>query len=103
MRRIALVALVAGLAAVLSARVQAPPVQSEAADAAPTRMVTEPKAVIELFTSQGCSSCPTADAVLGRLVKRDDIVALSMPVDYWDYLGWKDTLASPKFSERQRA
>ena len=71
--------------------------------AAPSKAVLEPKAVVELFTSQGCSSCPTADAVLGRLVKRDDIVALSLPVDYWDYLGWKDTLASPKFSERQRA
>ena len=69
----------------------------------PSKAVTEPKAVVELFTSQGCSSCPTADAVLAQLAKRDDIVALSLPVDYWDYLGWKDTLASPKFSERQRA
>ena len=59
--------------------------------------------VIELFTSQGCSSCPPADALLGELAKRDDIVALSLPVDYWDYLGWKDTLASPANSARQRA
>jgi hypothetical protein len=59
--------------------------------------------VVELFTSQGCSSCPAADALLGRLANRQDVVALSLPVDYWDYLGWKDTLASPKFSERQRA
>ena len=102
MRRLALVALVAGLAG-LSASAQAQAVASDAADAAPSKAVIEPKAVVELFTSQGCSSCPTADAVLGRLVKRDDIVALSLPVDYWDYLGWKDTLASPKFSERQRA
>lgn len=59
--------------------------------------------VIELFTSQGCSSCPPADALLGKLAKRDDMVALSLPVDYWDYLGWKDTLASPANSARQRA
>ena len=67
------------------------------------RGATEPKAVFELFTSQGCSSCPAADALLGKLAKRDDVIALSLPVDYWDYLGWKDTLASPKFTERQRA
>jgi hypothetical protein len=59
--------------------------------------------VLELFTSQGCSSCPAADALLKRLADREDVLALSLPVDYWDYLGWKDTLASPKFSERQRA
>lgn len=59
--------------------------------------------VIELFTSQGCSSCPTADALLREYADRADIVALSLPVDYWDYLGWKDTLASPRFSSRQRA
>ena len=69
----------------------------------PTKAATEPTAVVELFTSQGCSSCPTADAVLAQLANRDDVIALSLPVDYWDYLGWKDTLASPKFSERQRA
>lgn len=62
-----------------------------------------PKAVIELFTSQGCSSCPPADKVLHELAREPDLVALSLPVDYWDYLGWKDTLASPAFSARQRA
>ncbi len=61
------------------------------------------KAVIELFTSQGCSSCPAADALLKRYVDRDDVIALTLPVDYWDYLGWKDTFASPQFSARQRA
>ncbi len=61
------------------------------------------KAVVELFTSQGCSSCPPADAFLGDLAKRDDVIALTLPVDYWDYLGWKDTLASPAHSKRQRA
>jgi hypothetical protein len=62
-----------------------------------------PKAVIELFTSQGCSSCPPADQLIAELARRPDVVALSLPVDYWDYLGWKDTLAQPAFSARQRA
>jgi hypothetical protein len=62
-----------------------------------------PSAVIELFTSQGCSSCPPADVLLETLSHRPDVVVLSLPVDYWDYLGWKDTLASPMFSARQRA
>src|SRR5882724_11775862 len=48
--------------------------------------------VLELFTSQGCSSCPPADALLGRLAKRSDVIAMSLPVTYWDMLGWKDTL-----------
>ena len=61
------------------------------------------KPVIELFTSQGCDSCPPADALLGKYVARGDVIALSLPVDYWDYLGWRDTLASPKYSNRQRA
>ena len=58
--------------------------------------------VLELFTSQGCSSCPAADALFKSYVERPDVLALSFSVDYWDYLGWKDTLASPKFTERQR-
>jgi hypothetical protein len=62
-----------------------------------------PTTVVELFTSQGCSSCPTADALLQSYADRPDVIALTLPVDYWDYLGWKDTLASPKFSARQRA
>ena len=59
-------------------------------------------AVVELFTSQGCNSCPPADRQLGELVERDDVLALTFNVDYWDYLGWKDTLASPVHTERQR-
>jgi hypothetical protein len=58
---------------------------------------------IELFTSQGCSSCPPADAVLGNLARRADIVALSFHVDYWNYIGWKDPFSSAKTTERQRA
>lgn len=62
----------------------------------------ERPAVVELFTSQGCSSCPPADAYLGDLAKRKDVIALTLPVDYWDYLGWKDTFANPANSARQR-
>jgi hypothetical protein len=62
-----------------------------------------PRAVVELFTSQGCSSCPPADAVLADLARQPDIVALSFPVNYWDYLGWKDTLAHAAFTDRQKA
>lgn len=58
--------------------------------------------VLELFTSQGCSSCPPADRHLGELQNRTDLVTLSFPVDYWDYLGWSDTLASPENAVRQR-
>jgi hypothetical protein len=65
--------------------------------------LAEPRAVVELFTSQGCSSCPAADKIMGELAKDPSIVALSMPIDYWDYLGWKDTLADARFSARQKA
>lgn len=59
--------------------------------------------LVELFTSQGCSSCPPADAFMGELVERDDVVAISLPVDYWNYLGWEDTFAKPAHTDRQRA
>lgn len=61
------------------------------------------RGVIELFTSQGCSSCPPADALLKAYADSHDVIALSFAVDYWDYLGWKDTLALPRNTERQRA
>jgi hypothetical protein len=63
----------------------------------------EPRAVVELFTSQGCSSCPAADRVLGELARDPSLVTMSLAVDYWDYLGWKDTLALHGHSDRQRA
>ena len=59
--------------------------------------------VLELFTSQGCSSCPPADALIERLSNRPDLLALSLPVTYWDMLGWKDTLASEMNTRRQKA
>ena len=62
-----------------------------------------PRAVIELFTSQGCSSCPAADRLFAKLARDPDIITLSLPVDYWDRLGWKDTLARHAFTERQVA
>jgi len=63
----------------------------------------DPRAVVELFTSQGCSSCPPADKVLGELANDPSVIALSLPIDYWDYLGWKDTLADSRFTARQKA
>jgi hypothetical protein len=62
----------------------------------------ETKAVIELFTSQGCSSCPAADRLLGELAMDERLLTLSLPVDYWDYLGWRDTLALNIHSIRQK-
>ncbi|MFM9975998.1 MAG: DUF1223 domain-containing protein [Beijerinckiaceae bacterium] len=63
----------------------------------------KPRAVLELYTSQGCSSCPPADRLFGDLAKDSSLIILTLPVDYWDYLGWKDTLGHPSFSYRQKA
>ena len=60
-------------------------------------------AVVELFTSQGCSSCPPADAYVGELVRRHDVLALTFHVDYWDDLGWRDRFGLPEAVRRQRA
>jgi hypothetical protein len=69
--------------------------------AAPAK--ADPRSVVELFTSQGCSSCPAADKLFGQLATSDSkVIALSVPIDYWDYIGWKDTLAKPGHSVRQR-
>src|SRR5215470_7543302 len=59
--------------------------------------------VVELFTSQGCSSCPPANANLATIADRPDVLALSFGVTYWDYLGWKDSFAKPEFTSRQYA
>jgi len=58
--------------------------------------------VVELYTSQGCSSCPPADEILTELSSRSDVIALALHVDYWDYLGWKDAFGSKTYSKRQR-
>jgi hypothetical protein len=63
----------------------------------------EPRAALELFTSQGCSSCPAADRLLAELARDPTLIVISLPIDYWDYIGWKDTLADKKFSSRQRS
>jgi hypothetical protein len=63
----------------------------------------DPRAVVELFTSQGCSSCPAADKLLSELQSDPSFIPLSLAIDYWDYLGWKDTLALPGHTVRQRA
>jgi hypothetical protein len=91
-RRVAPVLLVAGfmIASAMAASVMA-------------ARAGEPRAVLELFTSQGCSSCPPADRLVGQLVNDPSLIALSVPIDYWDYLGWRDTLANPAHSARQRA
>lgn len=59
--------------------------------------------VVELYTSQGCSSCPPADALLADLVEHEGVIPLALHVDYWDYIGWKDSFADPAFTRRQKA
>jgi len=59
--------------------------------------------VVELYTSQGCSSCPPADRLLANLATHDNVIALALHVDYWDYLGWADDFAKPEYSNRQRS
>ncbi|MEQ9641919.1 MAG: DUF1223 domain-containing protein [Alphaproteobacteria bacterium] len=88
-------AVLLGLAALALA---APAAVAQQAQAQQDRPV-----VVELFTSQGCSSCPPADRVVEGLADREDVIALSFNVDYWDYIGWKDTLASPDYTRRQYA
>ncbi|NJO54002.1 MAG: DUF1223 domain-containing protein [Bacteroidales bacterium] len=78
-------------------------IAATAVSGSPAAASQEAPLVVELFTSQGCSSCPPADKLIGELADRPGIIALSLAVDYWDYLGWKDTLARPAHTARQRA
>ena len=82
-------------------RVVLPALLAAVAVFATTPVGAEPRAVVELFTSQGCSSCPPADRLLGELARDPTLVAMSLPIDYWDYIGWKDTLAKPRHTVRQ--
>lgn len=66
-----------------------------------TAAAQQNKTIIELYTSQGCSSCPPADALLTQLAERDDVIALALHVDYWDYIGWKDNFGDPAHTTRQ--
>jgi hypothetical protein len=97
-RRLLLTFLSAGAAAFVTAlSLSSAPANLEPSQPAPIR------AVVELFTSQGCSSCPPADTLLKTLADDPSIMALTLPVDYWNYLGWKDTFASSRNSDRQRS
>lgn len=87
----------AGAAALGAAQAMVPAVIAPVAPAAPGPVV------VELFTSQGCSACPPADALLADIAERDDVIALALHVDYWDYLGWEDPFAQPAFTARQKA
>jgi hypothetical protein len=94
-RRPFLIALAAAAAGLFAPVLGAPAAQAQQRD--------KPRAVLELFTSQGCSSCPAADALFVTLAKDPSLLVLTLPVDYWDYLGWRDTLAHAAFSQRQRS
>lgn len=65
--------------------------------------MAKPPVLVELYTAQGCASCAEANAHVGKLAERPGVLALTFPVDYWDYLGWTDTFAKPEFTERQKA
>jgi hypothetical protein len=71
--------------------------------AAPLRAEERRPVVVELFTSQGCNSCPPAEAFLRELAARGDLIAIELHVDYWDYIGWRDPFASRALTHRQRA
>lgn len=71
--------------------------------AAAAQVQAEPVVVVELYTSQGCSSCPPADEFVAMLASNPQILPLALHVDYWDYIGWEDKFAHPKFTDRQKA
>lgn len=70
--------------------------------AAPAVAQAEDGVVVEFYTSQGCSSCPPADAFFADLAHQPGVIALALHVDYWDYIGWEDTFAAAQFTERQK-
>jgi hypothetical protein len=88
----AAILVVAGL---VVAGLVAPPVAAQADPTAPV--------VVELYTSQGCASCPPVDAFFAELADRTDVIALALHVDYWDYMGWRDVFAQRAFTDRQRS
>lgn len=92
-RRARGLAAIAALAAFAVAGIGAAPASAQGASA---------PVVVELYTSQGCSSCPEADAYLGELVRQPGVIALSFHVDYWNYLGWQDPYSNKKFTYRQK-
>jgi hypothetical protein len=71
--------------------------------ALPVSAAAKPPVVVELYTAQGCASCGEANAYFAKLAERPGVLALTFPVDYWDYLGWADTFAKPEFTARQKA
>ena len=88
----------------MSLRRLLPKVFAAMAISSPLAAATDtPRAVIEMFTSQGCDSCPPADRLVGDYVRDPSVITLTYAVTYWDYLGWRDTLASPENTLRQRA
>ena len=99
MRFTTFIAALIGTASAAALLMLALTVPSRAEKPEPT---TDTPVLIELFTSQGCSSCPPADALLNRYRDKPGVITLSFSVDYWNYLGWHDTLSSPENSERQR-
>ncbi len=84
------------LAAMLAVAISGPAVQAQ--DKSQDRSI-----VLELFSSQGCSSCPPADKLLGEIARQPHVIAWTLPVDYWDYIGWKDTFGKPAHTDRQKA
>lgn len=76
--------------------------QTSAQTGARPAVVTDEPVVVELFTAQGCAGCPEANGVVESLADEQGVILLTWPVDYWDWLGWKDTLARPAFTARQR-
>ncbi|MBC7663124.1 MAG: DUF1223 domain-containing protein, partial [Caulobacter sp.] len=79
------------------------PMAASAASLCSARSAATVPAIVELYTSEGCSSCPPAERWLSAFKGRDDVVALAFHVDYWDGLGWKDRFARPQFTQRQNA